>query len=219
MTDPSATNPPVPAVVVDHRLPPSFLRLAAGVVALGIERLTDYASALEARLPMVPGNVSSDETRRATALAVGAILSLPDYARAALATTGRARRSVGRFTGPVTSLFSMVWPGSVVADRVDQVWLMIQEEIERVISLGRLEAPRAEQMAIRAIEEGVTGFMGRLAKSDALRDLVTDASAGLTQNAVAEVRDAAADIDDHAEAFVRRLFGRPKRDPQDSRSQ
>jgi hypothetical protein len=116
-------------------------------------------------------------------------------------------------------LFSAVWPGSAVADRVDRIRLMIQEEIERVVILGKLEAPRTEAMAIRAVEEAVAGFMGRLAKSDALRDLVTDASAGLTQNAVAEVRDAAADIDDHAEAFVRRLFGRPKRDPQTSRSQ
>ena len=213
------TDPPVPAVIVEHRLPPSMLRLVAGVVALGLERLTDYASALEARLAMVPGDPASEETRRATALAVGAILSLPDYARAALATTGRARRSVGRFTGPVTSLFSAVWPGSAVADRVDHLRLMIQEEIERVVTLGRLEAPRAEEMAIRAIEEGVSGFMGRIAKSDALRDLVTDASAGLTKSAVAEVRDSAADIDDHAEAFVRRLLGRPKRDPQTSRSQ
>jgi hypothetical protein len=213
------TDPPVPAVVVEHRLPPSALRLVAGVVALGLERLTDYAAALEARLAMVPGDPTSDETRRSTALAVGTILSLPDYARAALATTDRARRSVGRFTGPVTSLFSAVWPGSAVADRVDRFRLTIQEEIERVVILGKLEAPRTEAMAIRAVEEAVAGFMGRLAKSDALRDLVTDASAGLTQNAVAEVRDAAADIDDHAEAFVRRLFGRPKRDPQTSRSQ
>ena len=118
------TDPPVPAVIVEHRHPPSTLRLVAGVVALGLERLTDYAAALEARLAMVPGDTASDETRRATALAVGAILSLPDYARAALATTDRARRSVGRFTGPVTSLFSAVWPGSAVADRVDHLRLI-----------------------------------------------------------------------------------------------
>ncbi len=147
-------------------------------------------------------------------LAVGAILSLPDYARTALATTDRARQSVGRFTGPVTSLFSAVWPGSAVADRIDRLRLSIQEEIERVVILGRLEAPRTEAMAIRALEETVAGFMGRLSKSDALRELVADASAGLTQSAVAEVREAAADIDDHAEAFVRRLLGRPKRAPQ-----
>ena len=205
------TEPPVPAVVVDHRLPPSVLRLVAGVVALGLERLTVYASELEARLAMVPGDPGSEETRRATALAVGAILSLPDYARAALTTTDRARRSVGRFTGPVTSLVSAVWPGSAVADRVDRIRLSLQEEIERVVTLGKLEAPRTEAMAIRAVEETVAGFMGRLAKSEALRDLVTDASAGLTQSAVAEVRDAAADIDDHAEAFVRRLLGRSRR--------
>ncbi len=205
------TEPPVPAVVVDHRLPPSVLRLVAGVVALGLERLTVYASALEARLAMVPGDPGSEETRRATALAVGAILSLPDYARAALTTTDRARRSVGRFTGPVTSLVSAVWPGSAVADRVDRIRLSLQEEIERIVTLGKLEAPRTEAMAIRAVEETVAGFMGRLAKSEALRDLVTDASAGLTQSAVAEVRDAAADIDDHAEAFVRRLLGRSRR--------
>ena len=205
------TEPPVPAVVVDHRLPPSVLRLVAGVVALGLERLTVYASELEARLAMVPGDPGSEETRRATALAVGAILSLPDYARAALTTTDRARRSVGRFTGPVTSLVSAVWPGSAVADRVDRIRLSLQEEIERIVTLGKLEAPRTEAMAIRAVEETVAGFMGRLAKSEALRDLVTDASAGLTQSAVAEVRDAAADIDDHAEAFVRRLLGRSRR--------
>ena len=101
-------------------------------------------------------------------MAVGAILSLPDYARAALATTGRARRSVGRFTGPVTSLLSAVWPGSAVADRVDHIRLMIQEEIERVVTVGRLEAPRAEEMAIRAIEEDVLpASWDDLANSDA----------------------------------------------------
>ncbi len=165
-----------------------MLRLVAGAVALGLERLTDYAVGVEARLAMVPGDPASEETRRATALAVGAILSLPDYARAALATTDRARRSVGRFTGPVTSLLSAVWPGSAVADRVDHLRLMVQEEIERVVTLGRLEAPRAEQMAVQAFDGTVAGLMDHLANSDALRGLVADASAGLTKTAVDEVR-------------------------------
>ena len=205
------TDPPVPAVIIEHRLPPSMLRLVAGVVALGLERLTDYVSALEARLAMVPGDPASDETPRATALAVGAILSLPDYARAALATTDRARRSVGRFTGPMTSLFSAVWPGSAVADRVDHLRLSIQEEIERVVILGRLEAPRAERMAVQAFEGTVAALMDYLANSDALIGLVADASAGLTKTAVDEVRGGAAAADDRAEALVRRILRRTRR--------
>ena len=142
------------------------------------------------------------------------MISLPDYTRAALATTDRARQSVGRFTGPVTSLLSAVWPGSAVADRVDRLRLSIQEEIERVVILGRLEAPRRRGDGYPGPRRDGCGFHGRLSKSQALRELVADASAGLTQSAVAEVRDAAADIDDHAEAFVRRLLGRPKRAPE-----
>ena len=91
---------------------------------------------------------------------------------------------------------------------------MVQEEIERVVTLGRLEAPRAEQMAVQAFDGTVAALMDHLAHSDALRGMVADASAGLAKTAVDEVRHGAVGADDRAEALVRRILRRsPRSDP------
>jgi hypothetical protein len=200
---------PLPAPVIQHQPPHSLLRLLAGAVALGIDRLSDYAAQLESRIPMVPGDPESTETRRGTAMAVGLVLSLEDYARAGLTATGRARRTITHAFGPVTSLLTTVWPGTAVATRVDQLRLWLQGEMERIVTIGRLEAPRAEQLAVRAFEETVAVVVDHLAQSDALRALIAGASAGLTKTAVEEVREGSAVADDRAEALIRRILRRP----------
>ena len=158
---------------------------------------------------MVPGDPGErGDSTRARRWRWGWCCRCEDYARAGLTATGRARRTITHAFGPVTSLLSTTWPGTAVATRVDQLRLWLQGEVERLVTIGRLEAPRAEQMAVQAFDETVAGLMDHLANSDALRALVANASAGLTKTAVEEVREGAAVADDRAEALIRRILRR-----------
>jgi hypothetical protein len=194
----------------------TVVRLIAGGIGEGFDRLMQLSNALEdsdtdpASTPVTP--IHADPRLMAI---VGWVSELPSQTRAVVSTTSKVMYPVTRAAGVAWDTGAYVARATGIASFVEgltePLLTAINEERERLASVGTAEYARGRVLAVQAFEQSVDGIMGYIGDSDELGDLVREQTLGITGSAVREIRETGAAADGLTEGIFRRLLGRDQR--------
>lgn len=191
----------------------TVVRLVAGAIGEGVDRLMKVASDLDA------ADVESNDATlkpinadpRLMAL-VGWTSELPEFIRRVSDSTARmtyplvratgAAIDTGRHIADITGLSQIV---HAAVGPFAEAWA---DERERLTAVGTAEYGRGRVLASRVFEESVDGIVDLLSESEELADLVREQTIGITGSAVQEIRETGAAADGLTEGIFRRLLGR-----------
>ncbi|MDA2980080.1 MAG: hypothetical protein O3B42_10020 [Actinomycetota bacterium] len=194
----------------------AVVRLIAGAIGEGIDRLMALSSALDdadadpESTQVVP--LRADPTLMAV---LGWVSELPEQVRS-------ASRSASQVVYPVARAAGVVWDTGAYVARATGVTPFLQgftepfltamgEERERLTSVGTAEYARGRVLAVQVFEQSVDGIMGYIGESDELGELVREQTLGITGSAVREIRETGAAADGLTEGLFRKLLGKEKR--------
>lgn len=214
MTDTTTDEPVPPMTGADrHR---TIVRLVAGGIGEGVDRLMALATALEEADTdpdsVEPEPIHADPTMMAI---LGWVSEIPLQLKSAADSTSRV-------TYPVNRAAEVAWDTAAFVARATGVTAFVegftepfllawQEERERLASVGTAEYARGRVLAVEVFEHSVGGVMGFIGESDELGDLVREQTLGITGSAVREIRETGAAADGLTEGIFRKLLGRNAR--------
>jgi len=194
----------------------TIVRLVAGGIGEGVDRLMAIASSLDAADvesdTVEPEPIHADPTMMAI---LGWVSEIPIQVKAVADSTSRV-------TYPVTRTAEVVWDTAAFVARATGATAFVegftepflvawQEERERLASVGTAEYARGRVLVVEVFEQSVGGIMGFIGESEELGDLVREQTLGITGSAVREIRETGAAADGLTEGIFRRLLGRDAR--------
>lgn len=213
---PEESAPPTMRHIGDPDLHKMLVRLIAGGIGEGIDRLRELATELD-NAEHDPESIESSPfaANPLTMALVGWISEWPEQISAA--RDGALRRArplttvlrVAYDTGAAIAEATGVAP--FVASVTEPTRTALSEELERLSMVGTAEYARGRVLSVQAFERSVDGIVGYLGESDELGELVREQTLGVTGAAVQEIRETGAAADGLAEGIVRRLLGRERR--------
>ncbi len=124
---------------------------------------------------------------------------------------GVARRGL-RVAGDVTETVGRMVPG-FLSEPAAQVRRRARERIGALGTAGRDELARSRQMARSLVDQTVDSLIERMADDPAVREAIRTQSTSAVEDAVDDVRNRAAGMDDRIETLARRLLRRRPRSP------
>lgn len=214
----------MPDTKPDEQAPPmtgadrhrAIVRLVAGGIGEGVDRLMALASSLEEAEfdpdSVEPEPIHADPTMMAI---LGWVSEIPLQLKAAADSTSRVAYPVNRAVGVAWDTAAFVAKATGVTAFMEgftepflTAW---QEERERLASVGTAEYARGRVLAVEVFEQSVGGVMGFIGESDELGELVREQTLGITGSAVREIRETGAAADGLTEGIFRRLLGRDAR--------
>lgn len=214
MADPKPIEPPqLPTGADRHRI---IVRLVAGGMGEGIDRLMALSSALD-DADVDPESASTapihaDPTMMAI---LGWVSEIPLQLSSISASTSRVTYPVARAAGVAwnTAAFLAEVTGvkSFMVDLAEPIMTALEEERERLASVGTAEYARGRVLAVEVFEQTVDGVMGFIGQSDELGELIREQTLGIAGSAVREIRETSAAADGLTEGIFRRLLGRDSR--------
>jgi hypothetical protein len=198
----------------DWRAYDAVIRLVAGAVGLGLERL----KRIETALPEVGGPALEDRPLEAHwetvgSLIVGALADLPDRAQRSVEAVGGAAQTVAPIAAPIGFLARVTGIASLTERATTAIGDRVQAEVERLVALGRYETNRGVHLVTAVFDRSMDGIIDHIADSESLEELVHDQTIGVTAGAVREVRETGAAADRLTETIFRRIARRPVREP------
>lgn len=213
MTDdrPSEKAPPLPPDGGEvHK---TIVRLVAGGVGEGVERLMTLSSSLDevddGDVVKVTGPYSTNPTVMAV---LGWISELPEQIAAASSSLDQVSYPFARLSRVVLDTTAAIAEATGVAPFVAEVTAptrrAIAEEIERLTAVGSAEYARGRVLATETFTSSVDGIVEYLGNSDEVGELIREQTLGFAGSAVQEVRETGAAADGLTEGIFRRIFGR-----------
>ncbi len=214
MTDSTAPDAPKLRTVADrHR---TLVRLVAGGIGEGFDRLMSLSSALE------DADVDPDSADTRPIHADPTMMAILGWVSEIPIQLKSITDSTSRTTYPITRVAGVAWDTAAFVAQATGVKAFVegftepfllawQEERERLTSVGTAEYARGRVLAVEAFEQTVGGVMGYIGQSEELGDLVREQTLGITGSAVREIRETGAAADGLTEGIFRRLLGREAR--------
>ncbi len=200
-------------VIVDAGIHKTIVRLVAGGVGEGVDRLMSMSASLDAVGDDSVTLVSGPYATNATVMAVlGWVSELPEQISAARASLDQASYPFSRLTGVVYDKVAALCEVSGVAPFVAEVTAptrqAIADEIDRLAAVGSAEYARGRVLAGEVFTQSIDGIVGYLGDSDEVGELIRDQTLGFAGGAVQEVRETGAAADGLTEGIFRKIFRR-----------
>ncbi len=195
----------------------TLVRLVAGSIGEGLERLRTLAGELDAADDDPESVGVIDVTANPVAMAlVGFISEAPTQLRSATSTTRRMLYPIEQLAGVALSTCAVVAEATgvtgFVASVTEPTRTAIGVEINRLTDVGTAEYARGRVLSFQVFERSVNGMIEYLGTSDELGDLVREQTLGVTGAAVQEIRETSAAVDGLTEGIFRKLLGRTIRE-------
>ncbi|MEN8041345.1 MAG: hypothetical protein ABFR95_07570 [Actinomycetota bacterium] len=200
----------------DHALHKMLVRLVAGGIGEGIDRLKAINLELDAADDdsYTPATLSFQANPVAMTL-VGWVSEWPEQFAAARSGAQRMAypftRAIGLFYDTGVAVAQATGLADAVASMTAEARVALADELDRLVKVGTAEYARGRVLSAYAFERSVDGIVGYLGESDELEELVREQTLGVTGAAVQEIRETGAAADGLAEGVVRRLLGRDRR--------
>jgi hypothetical protein len=215
MTDAMSNETPTQVSGADrHR---TIVRLVAGGIGEGIDRLMSLSTALD-EADVDPESVDAGHPIHAdpTVMAIlGWVSEIPLQMKSVADSTSRVTYPVNRAAEVAwdTAAFVAKATGvqAFVAGFTQPFLVALDEERERLASVGVAEYARGRVLAVEAFEQTVGGVMGYIGQSDELGNLVREQTLGITGSAVREIRETGAAADGLTEGIFRKILRRDAR--------
>jgi hypothetical protein len=200
-----------PPIEVDLR--ETLIRLVAGGIGEGVDRLRELAAQLDsAEVDTAPESAGPYTTSPGTMAFLGMVYEAPDL-------VSRASTNVAAMLYPFTRIGEVaIDTGAYVAEATGLAPFLsgltqpardaLAAEIERLSSVGTAEYARGRILATEVFTQSVDGIVGYLSESEEVGDLIREQTLGFAGGAVQEVRETGAAADGLTEGIFRRIFGR-----------
>ncbi len=210
MSDTESSPQDAPPQVNLHQ---TIVRLVAGAIGEGVDRLMKVASDFDAAdvepEAVLIGPINADP--RLMAL-LGWASEFPEFVRRVSDSTARMTYPFVRATGAALDtgrhLAQITGLSQIVDAAVGPFAAAWADERERLAAVGTAEYGRGRVLAARVFEQSVDGIVGILSESEELGELVREQTLGVTGAAVQEIRQTGAAADGLTEGIFRRLLGR-----------
>jgi hypothetical protein len=208
----------------------SLIRLAVGSIELGAETLLQRLERLEGEPP--PGVVNSEPASAiirsepaggsseqietspialARFITIGAIFDAQERLERGVSQLGRAGYAANRLAIRASSPLRWI-PGVRPLGRcIDRLAARGEQEVARLINLGRQEEQVSKEFAEQVIIDTVGEYIQYLADHPAVEELVEEQSTGLATEVVEEVRERAVSLDTFLEGMARAMLRRTPR--------
>jgi hypothetical protein len=213
--DPGSVERPSPELPAsDADVLTTAARLLVGSASLGLEAVKARLQSLAAEESRArAGEEDGDHPAgSATDTMIGAATKgARTVGSVASIGAGFARRGL-KIAGGVTETVGRMVPG-FLSEPAAQVRRRARERMGEVRSAGRDELARARNMARSLVDETLDSLIERLAEDPAVREAIRTQSTSAVEDAVDDVRNRAAVMDDRIETLARRLLRRRPRDP------
>jgi hypothetical protein len=199
--------------VVDADVHKTLVRLVAGGVGEGVDRLMSMSASLDIVEDDSVTQVTGPYATNATMMAVlGWVSELPEQISAARASLDQASYPFSRLTGVVYDTVAALAEASGVAPFIAEVTAptrqAIADEVDRLTAVGSAEYARGRVLATEVFTQSVDGIIGYLSDSEEVGDLIREQTLGFAGGAVQEVRETGAAADGLTEGIFRKIFGR-----------
>ncbi len=213
MTDQPGPDAHLQERPIEVDLRETVIRLVAGGIGEGIDRLKQLAAELDsAEVDAAPGSAGPYATSPGVMAFLGAVYEAPDL-------VSRASTNVAAMVFPIVKIAEVVIDtGAYVAEATGLVPFLsgltqptreaLAAEIERLSSVGTAEYARGRILATEVFTQSVDGIVGYLSESEEVGELIREQTLGFAGGAVQEVRETGAAADGLTEGIFRRIFGR-----------
>jgi hypothetical protein len=211
----------------------SFSRLLIGTIGLGLEELSerldkweestedsDYSNQNEQELPgnalrkfaIHRENIKSDRFDENFQYAlIGLLIDSQDRLEASSRRLQPISNTINRFTRPFINTFSRLPLISPLRTGYSTLIEKGEDELNRLILLGRLEYEKSHQIAEIAIDDTFDEAVDYLATNQEIQELIQSQGVGLAGEVVEEIRERAVSADNFIDSIIRPLMKRKSR--------
>jgi len=186
-----------------------LFRFGIGTTELAGERLIAALRELDSVMPDVAAEGAPERTLRLHHALLGAVTSLPAWARVTLARR-RAARSMSRRGANGRRLASRLPGADRIRQRYEMLLARVEAQLVRWALAGRREELAGRALAETAIREASHELVSAVAESPELKRVIAEQSEGLGTSAMAELRESTARADALAERVTRRFLRRSR---------
>ncbi len=213
MTDQPDPNVPLQERPIEVDLRETLVRLVAGGIGEGIDRLKKLVAELDsAEVDVAPASAGPYVTSPGAMAFLGMVYEAPDLVSRASTSVAAMVYPITRIAGVVVDTGVYVAEATGIAPFIAGLTRPTREslavEIERLSSVGTAEYARGRILATEVFTRSVDGIVGYLSESDEVGDLIREQTLGFAGGAVQEVRETGAAADGLTEGIFRRIFGR-----------
>jgi len=213
MTDDQSPELMPPPPVEGREVHKTLVRLVAGGVGEGVERLMSLSVSLDGVEDDDLTRVSGPYSTNATVMAIlGWISEIPEQISAASASLDEVSYPFARVSRVLYDTTAALAEATGVAPFVAGVTAptrkAIAEEIERLAAVGSAEYARGRVLATETFTGSVDGIIEYLGDSEEVGELIREQTLGFAGSAVQEVRETGAAADGLTEGIFRKIFGR-----------
>ena len=213
MTNSSDSITEVPTESTGGDLYKTLVRIIAGGIGEGIDRLVAVSATLDdVEMDTNPAAAGPYATNPIAMAAVGFAYDFPEQVAGASAAASRmlypfmAIAKVAVDTGNALAESTGIRP--FVSDLTLPTREALVAEYERLIAVGSAEYARGRVLAVGAFTESIDGIIGYLGNSEEVGELVSELTLGVTGAAVLEIRETGAAADGLTEGIFRKIFRR-----------
>lgn len=215
----------------------SFSRLFIGAIGLGLEELTERLNKWEEstkeseyslnseiiyeqdlsdnalrKLDVYKENLKSDRFSENLQYAIiGLLIDSQDRIEASSQRIRPISNAVNRFTRPFFNIVRRFPLISPVRTGYSNLVEKGEDELNRLIILGRIEYQKSHQIAEIAIDETFDEAVDYLATNQEIQELIQSQSVGLAGEVIEEIRERAVSADNYIDGIVRPLLKRKPR--------
>jgi len=213
MTDQPDSNVPLRERRIEVDLRETLIRLVAGGIGEGIDRLKKLAAELDsAEVDVAPGSAGPYPTSPGVMAFLGMVYEAPDLVSTASSNVAAMVYPMTRVAGVAIDTGAYLAEAMGLAPFIAGLTKPTREalavEIERLSSVGTAEYARGRILATEVFAQSVDGIVGYLSDSEEVGELIREQTLGFAGGAVQEVRETGAAADGLTEGIFRRIFGR-----------